>query len=188
MKHIILLIMGALLISNSIAQDDKKKDRRSEKMEMMTMWKLTEHLKLTEEQGFDSAKQRCDEVVGPVANLCYNALENGKAGAEAAEKAFVSWSSLPSNNRAQILFNYRSLLKDNLEEIISKNKITFVTRIGPTTFYQNKGVSAGFEYDLMSDFAKYIGVKLNIITITNKGMIIAKILSVLFAKFFIFSS
>ena len=54
--------------------------------------------------------------------------------------------------------------KDDLEEIISKNKITFITRIGPTTFYQNKGVSAGFEYDLMSDFAKYIGVKLNIIT------------------------
>ena len=51
MKHIILLIMGALLISNSIAQEDKKKDRRSEKMEMMTVWKLTEHLKLTEEQG-----------------------------------------------------------------------------------------------------------------------------------------
>ena len=51
MKHIILLIIGALLISNSIAQEDKKKDRRSEKMEMMTVWKLTEHLKLTEEQG-----------------------------------------------------------------------------------------------------------------------------------------
>ena len=51
MKHIILLIMGVLLISNSIAQEDKKKDRRSEKMEMMTVWKLTEHLKLTEEQG-----------------------------------------------------------------------------------------------------------------------------------------
>jgi len=51
MKHIILLIIGALLISNSIAQEDKKKDRRSEKMEIMTVWKLTEHLKLTEEQG-----------------------------------------------------------------------------------------------------------------------------------------
>ena len=51
MKHIILLIMGVLLISNSIAQEDKKKDRRSEKMEMMTVWKLTEHLKLTEKQG-----------------------------------------------------------------------------------------------------------------------------------------
>ena len=51
MKHIILLIMGALLISNSIAQEDKKKDRRSEKMAMMTVWKLTEHLKLTEKQG-----------------------------------------------------------------------------------------------------------------------------------------
>ena len=31
MKHIILLIIGALLISNSIAQEGKKKDRRSEK-------------------------------------------------------------------------------------------------------------------------------------------------------------
>ena len=50
MKHIILLVIGALLISNSIAKEDKKKDRRSEKMEMMTVWKLTEHLKLTEEQ------------------------------------------------------------------------------------------------------------------------------------------
>ena len=50
MKHTILLIMGAFLISNSIAQEDKKKERRSEKMEMMTVWKLTEHLKLTEEQ------------------------------------------------------------------------------------------------------------------------------------------
>ena len=51
MKHVILLIMGSLLISNSIAQEDKKKDKRSEKMKMMTVWKLTEHLKLTEEQG-----------------------------------------------------------------------------------------------------------------------------------------
>ena len=37
--------------------------------------------KLTEEQGFDGAKQRCNEVVGPVANLCYNALENAGGGA-----------------------------------------------------------------------------------------------------------
>ena len=58
--------------------------------------------KLTQEQGFDSAKQRCDEVVGPVANLCYNALENGKGGAEAAEKALdqtigIEMASLEKN-------------------------------------------------------------------------------------------
>ena len=61
-------------------------------------------------------------------------------------------------------FSNNFFKKNNLERIISKNKITFVTRIGPATFYQNRGVSTGFEYDLMSDFASYIGVKLNITT------------------------
>ena len=50
MKQIILLIIGAVLISNTIAQEDIKKDKRSEKMEMMVVWRLTEHLKLTPEQ------------------------------------------------------------------------------------------------------------------------------------------
>ncbi len=58
--------------------------------------------KLTEEQGFDGAKQRCNEVVGPVANLCYNALENAGGGAEAAEKALdqtigIEMASLEKN-------------------------------------------------------------------------------------------
>ena len=50
MKQIILLIIGTLLISNTIAQENKKRDKRSEKMEMMVVWRLTEHLKLTPEQ------------------------------------------------------------------------------------------------------------------------------------------
>ena len=43
--------------------------------------------KITLDQGIDSAKQRCQEVVGPVANLCYNALEKAEDGSAAAEKA-----------------------------------------------------------------------------------------------------
>ncbi|MEC9206139.1 MAG: membrane-bound lytic murein transglycosylase MltF [Pseudomonadota bacterium] len=62
--------------------------------------------------------------------------------------------------------------KTNLEKILSNNEITFVTKIGPTTYYQNKGVATGFEYDLMNDFAKYIGVKLNIVSEENIGKII----------------
>ncbi|MED5274848.1 MAG: membrane-bound lytic murein transglycosylase MltF [Pseudomonadota bacterium] len=54
--------------------------------------------------------------------------------------------------------------RNHLETIIAKNQINFITRIGPTTYYQNKGVSAGFEYELMKDFSEYLGVELNIMT------------------------
>ena len=60
---------------------------------------------------------------------------------EAAEKAFVSWSSLPSNNRAQILFNYRSLLKDNLEEIAK----IISTENGKTLAEAKGDIQRGFE-------------------------------------------
>ena len=58
--------------------------------------------KITEEKGFDSARQRCEEVVGPVANLCYNALENASKGGNEAEKALeqtigIEMASLEKN-------------------------------------------------------------------------------------------
>ena len=60
---------------------------------------------------------------------------------EAAEKAFVSWSSLPSNNRAQILFNYRSLIKENLEEIAK----IISTENGKTLAEAKGDIQRGFE-------------------------------------------
>ena len=58
--------------------------------------------KITLDQGIDSAKQRCQEVVGPVSNLCYNALEKAEGGADAAEKALdltvgIEMASLEKN-------------------------------------------------------------------------------------------
>ena len=57
---------------------------------------------ITQEQGFDSAQKKCDEVVGPVANLCFNALENAPKGSAEAEKALdqtigIEMASLEKN-------------------------------------------------------------------------------------------
>ena len=39
-----------------------------------------------EKDGFDAAKKTCKEHVGPVANLCYNALDVAEEGVDVAEK------------------------------------------------------------------------------------------------------
>ncbi|MAQ43684.1 MAG: flagellar motor protein MotA [Candidatus Marinimicrobia bacterium] len=58
--------------------------------------------KITSEQGIDNARKRCEEVVGPVSNLCYNALEKADGGVAAAEKALdqtvgIEMASLEKN-------------------------------------------------------------------------------------------
>ena len=58
--------------------------------------------KITQDEGFDSALKKCDGAVGPVANLCYNALENADGGAAEAEKALdqtagIEMASLEKN-------------------------------------------------------------------------------------------
>ena len=55
-----------------------------------------------ENKGFDNAKKMCGEEVGPIANLCYNALEVANEGTEVAEKkleqtAGIEMASLEKN-------------------------------------------------------------------------------------------
>jgi len=55
-----------------------------------------------ENKGFDNAKKMCEEEVGPIANLCYNALEVANEGTEVAEKkleqtAGIEMASLEKN-------------------------------------------------------------------------------------------
>ena len=57
---------------------------------------------VTRTDGFDSAMKKCDEVVGPVANLCFNALEKAPNGVEESEKALeqtigIEMASLEKN-------------------------------------------------------------------------------------------
>ena len=47
-----------------------------------------------EKSGTNAAKAKCEESIGPVANLCYSALEKADAGVEAAEKALDQSGSI----------------------------------------------------------------------------------------------
>ena len=56
----------------------------------------------TKQDGFDAALSECRSTVGPVSNLCYNALEYAPKGVEAAEKALdqtagIEMASLEKN-------------------------------------------------------------------------------------------
>ena len=56
----------------------------------------------TKSKGFKPALERCGEVNGPVANLCYNALESASGGVAEAEKALdqtggIEMASLEKN-------------------------------------------------------------------------------------------
>ena len=58
--------------------------------------------KKVEDEGFEAARKSCEGNVGPIANLCYNALEVADEGAEASEKvleqtAGIEMSSLEKN-------------------------------------------------------------------------------------------
>ena len=44
--------------------------------------------------GVDEAKAKCDAAIGPVANLCYNALEKADDGVDAAEKTLDQTGSI----------------------------------------------------------------------------------------------
>jgi len=47
-----------------------------------------------ETSGVDAAKTECELKIGPVANLCYNALEKADQGVEVAEKALDQSGSI----------------------------------------------------------------------------------------------
>ena len=47
-----------------------------------------------ENNGIEQAKDKCNSSVGPVANLCFNALEKAESGADAAEKTLDQTGSI----------------------------------------------------------------------------------------------
>ncbi len=49
---------------------------------------------------------------------------------------------------------------DSLDRILKRGELIVVSRNGPTTFYEDKGGPAGFEYALSSMFAEQLGVRL----------------------------
>lgn len=54
-----------------------------------------------------------------------------------------------------------------IERIKKDNRLIVVTRNGPATYYEGPFGPAGLEYDLVSKFADYLGVQLEIITVNS---------------------
>ena len=54
-----------------------------------------------------------------------------------------------------------------LEQVMRKGKITVVTRNSPTTFYESANGYAGIEYEMVSQFAEFLGVEVDFIVNDN---------------------
>ena len=63
--------------------------------------------------------------------------------------------------------DYNPFNKNDFSRIIKNGEIRVVTRFGPTNYYEIQNEENGYTYDLISDFAKFIGVKLKVITMDN---------------------
>ncbi len=49
-----------------------------------------------------------------------------------------------------------------LSKIQRKGSLDVITRLGPTSYFMIDNIAYGFEYELISGYAKYLGVKLNL--------------------------
>ena len=62
--------------------------------------------------------------------------------------------------------------KNSLDLIRERGELVVITRNGPTTYYEGLDGKTGFEYDLVKQFAEYLGVKLRIILPDNFSHVI----------------
>ena len=50
----------------------------------------------------------------------------------------------------------------DLDSIKKRGKLILLTENGPSTYYQYRGQTKGFDYELVKEFAKHLGVKLEV--------------------------
>ncbi len=76
-----------------------------------------------------------------------------------------------------LFLSHERLFKaDVLNNILEKNEISFITRNNAHCYYTYRDQKMGFEYDLASAFADYLGVKLKIIIIEKWEKMIPKLM------------
>ncbi len=59
------------------------------------------------------------------------------------------------------VFSY-NITPDLLDDIMQRKQLRVATRTGPTTYFVENGIEAGFEYELVSAFADYLDVELEL--------------------------
>jgi membrane-bound lytic murein transglycosylase F len=83
-----------------------------------------------------------------------------------------------SNNKGFVLPLDLKSRKIDLTEIVKRGKLTVLAENSSTSFFSYRGKKMGFEYEMLKEFAKYLGVRLevkivqnldNLIDLLNKG-------------------
>ena len=68
--------------------------------------------------------------------------------------------------------------KNDLKRVLDDNRITFVTRLGPTTYYEIKNKKFGYHYSIMREFADFLDVELSVKVVNNladaRSMIVSR--------------
>ncbi len=68
--------------------------------------------------------------------------------------------------------------KNDLKRVLDDNRVTFVTRLGPTTYYEIKNKKFGYHYSIMREFADFLDVELSVKVVNNladaRSMIVSR--------------
>lgn len=68
--------------------------------------------------------------------------------------------------------------KNDLKRVLDDNRVTFVTRLGPTTYYEIKNKKFGYHYSIMKEFADFLDVELSVKVVNNladaRSMIVSR--------------
>lgn len=65
--------------------------------------------------------------------------------------------------------------KHSYKNVIESGTLTIITRNGPSTYYQDRDQESGFEYELASLFAKYLGVELKVVVADDLDNLISEV-------------
>lgn len=66
----------------------------------------------------------------------------------------------------------QSRIPTTLERVLEEGKIRVITRNGPTTYYESADGFTGFEYILASNFARHLGVELEVVEEDELGVML----------------
>lgn len=93
--------------------------------------------------------------------------------------SFILFSSLGCQNTTgkekSVVGKALTEKKDDLGEILKKNKLTILAENSATSYFIYRGHKMGLEYEILNEFAKEIGVKLEIKVVKDLDDIITKL-------------
>ena len=66
---------------------------------------------------------------------------------------------------------------NQLEQIIERGSLNVATRIGPLSYFEREGLPSGMDYNLLNEFARSLGVELNVTVFDNLDKQLASVYS-----------